>query len=65
MRCFPRRFFFYKNTHNVHDQPTFKNASEMSQYDTGMSFVALAISDDDWKMLRALKNVVFMLTVVP
>jgi len=38
---------------SVHGHPTFKNASEMSKYDAGMSFVALAISDDDWKKLCA------------
>jgi hypothetical protein len=37
----------------VHGHPTFKNASELSKYDKGMSFVALAVSDDDWRTLCA------------
>lgn len=36
---------------DVHGNPTFKAGSEMSKYDAGMSFVAMAISDNDWKKL--------------
>ena len=38
---------------SVHGNPTFKNASEMSKYDNGMSFKALAVCHDNWMKLCA------------
>ncbi len=37
----------------LHAHPIFKAASAMANYDRGMSFVAMAISDEDWKKLCA------------
>lgn len=38
---------------DTHMHPAFKNSSELAKYDAGMTFVAVAISDDDWKKLCA------------
>ena len=44
----------FTRTHTQsHTHPVFKAASEMANYDRGMSFVAMAISDEDWKKLCA------------
>ena len=44
----------FKRIHTQsHAHPTFKAAGQMSRYDLGMSFVAMAISDEDWKKLCA------------
>ena len=37
----------------LHAHPVFKAASEMTNYDRNMLFVAMAISDEDWKKLCA------------
>ena len=37
----------------LHANPTFKAAGQMAAYEKGMSFVAMAISDEDWKKLCA------------
>lgn len=42
----------FKRPHtNLHMHTAFKQSSEMAKYDAGMTFVALAVSDDDWKKL--------------
>uniref|UniRef100_A0A7S0TGB4 Uncharacterized protein n=1 Tax=Skeletonema marinoi TaxID=267567 RepID=A0A7S0TGB4_9STRA len=42
----------FKRSHtSLHMHTAFKQSSEMAKYDAGMTIVALAVSDDDWKKL--------------
>ena len=44
----------FKRTYTrLHAHPTFKAAGQLAEYDRGMSVVAMAISDEDWKELCA------------
>ena len=44
----------FKRPHTgAHMHPSFKQSSEMAKYDAGMTIVALAISEHDWKELCA------------
>ena len=44
----------FKRTHTQsHAHPAFKAAGEMARYDRGMSAIAMAILDEDWKKLCA------------
>ena len=48
-----KEVLFTRTYTSVYGNPSFQAIKDMARYDAGMSFVALAISDDDWEKLCA------------
>ena len=48
-----KEVLFKRNHTQSHAHPTFKAAGQMALYDRGMSAIAMAILDEDWKKLCA------------
>jgi hypothetical protein len=48
-----KEVLFMRQYTDLYGHPAFKKGGEMAKYDKGMSFVAIAITDDDWGELCA------------